>query len=228
MLKELIKSKHIILLIFCIFIFSNVIYTQDNNLESPEINKDGIYFRYYDNNASTVYLKSSFDKWNYRYAFYKTNNGYWELRLPLEEPLYQLKKGKYKYKLLVDGITTYDPLNYNRVKDEFGIPYSILIVPYDLYDYSKSPFNIEGDIYRFFMISNQSKTVEIAGSFNNFVPEELKNVSFIEDLFYIDIVLSKGTYYYSFIDDGKWKIDERNNEVVVDITERKLSKTVID
>lgn len=216
-----ILNLFIFLAIFLSF-FENEINSQSNI--SPKITDNGIYFRYINPTANKVYLKSSFDNWSYRYAFYKKDNNVWELRLPTNDPLYQLKKGEYEYRYIVDGVITYDKLNQNKKKDGFGVPISVLEVPYDMYDYTHSPINIKEDIYRFFAFSDDIKTFEIAGSFNNFVPEEMDKNEFRPDLYYKDINLSKGTYYYSFIRDGQWEIDYNNDSVVVDLTGRRLSK----
>lgn len=232
-MKMKILSKLFILgILFLMLVFlhnnKNLIAQENlNSLISPEIKQDGIYFRYFNNTAKKVYLKSSFDDWSYRYAFYKKSDGIWELKLPNKDPLYQLEKGQYHYRFIIDGINIYDKLNPEREKDQFGVPYSILNVPYDLYDYSHSPIKLENNIYRFFTFSNKSKTLEIVGSFNNFVPEEMIQDKFRDKLYYKDISLPSGTYYYCFIIDGKWEIDYRNDSIVVDSTRRKLSKTII-
>ncbi len=216
------------LIITLIFIFSSKISSQSSDYTSPEIKDDGIYFRCFNSKAKKVFLISSFDEWSYLYAFYKKNDNVWELKLPINDPLYQLKKGYYKYKFIIDGITTYDNLNPYIEKDDFGFSINILEIPFDLYDYSKSPLKIGNNIYRFFISSEIEATYEIAGSFNNFVPEEMKNDEMRQKLFYKDFILSPDIYYYSFIKNGVWDIDHKNDSLIIDITGRKLSKVIIE
>lgn len=227
MKKITIISMVLLLIVFGLFIKSdNYLVSQSLNYINPEIREDGIYFHYLNSKARKIYLKSSFDEWTYRYAFYKKDDSVWELRLPSKDPIYQLKKGKYKYKLIVDGVSMYDRLNLHKEKNDFGIIVSILDVAYDLYDYSYSPLKVKDNVYRFFVFSN-SNTLELAASFNNFVPEEMHKDEFRKNLFYRDVTLTKGIYYYSFINDGVWEVDRKNDSIVVDITGRKLSKTEI-
>lgn len=224
------KANLIIILFLVLLIFvtiSNTVSTQTKDYISPEIRADGIYFRYINPHAENVFLKSSFDEWTYRYAFYKKSESVWELRLPTVDPLYQLEKNDYKYRIIVDGVHIYDNLNPERVKDKFGMPLSILKVPYDLYDYTTSPLKLENDVYRFFIITDRSKSLEIAGSFNNFVPEEMIQDEYRPNIYYKDIILPKGQYYYAIIKDGMWQIDYKNDDMVRDYTGRNLSRFVI-
>lgn len=90
-----------------------------------EITADGVIFRYYDSDASKVYVVGDFNNWTptIDQMVDKNGDGHWTL-------FYPLAPGTYQYKFVIDG--TYwipDPRNPQTVSDGFDGGNSVLIIP---------------------------------------------------------------------------------------------------
>lgn len=66
----------------------------------------------------------------------------------------------------------------------------------------------------FNVYSPDSKSVEVAGEFNNWIPAKMKKGE--QGVWSIKLKLAAGTYQYKFVFDGSWEIDQANPNRVPD------------
>lgn len=220
-----------------IFIF--ILLVQFNSFSqktviNPQINlEDGIKFVYYNNYAKEVYLKSSFDQWKLKYEFKKKISikgiwdGHWELLLPISYEQFQLRKGTYKYKLIVDGEFIADPFNPNTVDDEMGFKISQFEIKQDLIDYNieTNPKLVKDtkNVWRFIYKNYQAKSVYLSGDFNQWNAYADQFVYIGDGTWEIKKKLAPGKYYYNFIVDDKWIKDPLNTNVARNVLGRAYS-----
>ena len=75
---------------------------------------------------------------------------------------------------------------------------------------NKQPFLVKDSLVRFFLRNHQEATrVMLAGSFNNWVPDQLAMQKTDSGWIY-DIKLGAGKFWYKFIVDGRWIVDRDN------------------
>ncbi len=75
---------------------------------------------------------------------------------------------------------------------------------------NKQPFTIQNSSVRFFLRNHhQADRVMLAGSFNNWVPDQLAMQKTDSGWIY-DVTLGPGKYWYKFIVDGNWIVDRDN------------------
>ncbi|MEO6488986.1 MAG: hypothetical protein ABIO04_03520 [Ferruginibacter sp.] len=155
----------------------------------PFISKDSTVTFYLRNhsNAKKVMLAGSFNNWiPDALPMTKTDSGW--------IAFVNLGPGKYWYKFISDGNWIVDDDNIQRENDGLGNMNSVF------YKVNHS-FKVQG--------YNSAKRVYVAGSFNNWRPNELqlwKTGTGWE----LPIYLAEGTHTYKFIIDGNWKTDAAN------------------
>ena len=66
----------------------------------------------------------------------------------------------------------------------------------------------------FNVYSPDSKSVEVAGEFNNWAPAKMKKAE--QGVWSLKKKLASGTYQYKFVFDGSWEIDQANPDRVPD------------
>lgn len=77
---------------------------------------------------------------------------------------------------------------------------------------NKAPFAEQGGTVRIFLRGfTKAKEVMLAGSFNNWVPNALA-MTRTDSGWIADLQLGPGKYWYKFIADGRWMVDEDNTE----------------
>lgn len=220
------KKSFILILITSLILFSNnlLISQEDDETSFPIVNENGITFQYHNNHAKKVFLKSSFDHWKLKYPFSKKItgrglwDGWWELKLPIQYKEFQLKKGSYTYKFLVDDEFVTDPLNSNKKEDEMGNQISYFVLENDLINYNinNNPIKVldKKYYYRFIFKSYSAKYIYIVGNFNhwNTYSHSLKYIG--NGTWEIILRLTPGKYYYNFIVDNKWIKDPLNTQLV--------------
>jgi 1,4-alpha-glucan branching enzyme len=135
-------------------------------------------------NAKEVQLIGSFNKWQQQELFMKKTAAGWQLP-------YVLGPGNYEYKFLVDGVAVTDPARPPSMKDAG----SFLVIERNY------TFRLKG-------FSN-SKTVYLAGDFNNWNPTAMPMKKEGNE-WLADVHLSIGKHLYKFIVDGEWIKDPDN------------------
>ena len=119
-----------------------------------------------------------------------------------------LEAGLIRYRIVVDGLWTYDPFNPRRFHDlRDGIWFSVLQVPEGI---RRKPMNVEkvdGRLYRFSYTAKPASRVSVVGDFNGWDP-------FIHELeespagkFHTLVRMPPGTRWYSFVVNGVWMGD---------------------
>lgn len=138
--------------------------------------------------AKKVVLTGSFNKWNEHNLQMKKGEKGWYLTL-------QLPPKQYEYKFIIDGKWTHDKTNNNKSINEFGGYNSVISI------------KKEAD---FLLVGHQNaKNVFLAGSFNEWNPEELKMTK-TDYGWYHSLNLHAGKHHYKFIIDGNWITDPNN------------------
>ncbi|MES2275813.1 MAG: hypothetical protein V4592_07315 [Bacteroidota bacterium] len=165
--------------------------TQDDGVG----NTNSIYYRYnYTFKlpghplARSVNVAGNFNNWNAnQLSLHRTADG-WERQMYLHD-------GIYAYRFMVDGEWIVDPQNPLTNKDAAGAVKSVLNL---------------GETVNFKLNSfTNAKQVCIAGSFNNWKPNDLfmqRNVNG----WAFPYTLAAGNYQYKFIVDGRWITDPAN------------------
>jgi hypothetical protein len=75
---------------------------------------------------------------------------------------------------------------------------------------NKQPFAVGDSVVRFFLRGHpDANRVMLAGSFNNWVPDQLAMQKTDSGWIY-DVKLGPGKYWYKFIADGRWMVDRDN------------------
>ncbi len=141
---------------------------------------------YYD--ARKVILAMSLNDWNEKeLKMTKTASG-WQL------PIY-LQRGTHFYKYIIDGNWITDPQNEAVKPDGMGNFNSVITI---------------GDPTIFSLLGyGNAHDVRLAGSFNNWNPEDLKLTKTTQG-WEIPYVLAPGNYEYKFIVDNEWIRDPKN------------------
>jgi len=142
-------------------------------LSGPQILKEGVKFSFYAPNAKEVYIAGDFNNWadnqdgvitNKEYLMEMDKNGVWSKTI-------SISPGRYKYKFVVDGNWTADPLG-ELANDDYGN--SLVKV---------SPAGIElgpkitanGVVFSYY--APNAEKVYIAGEFNNWADNQSGVVS---------------------------------------------------
>lgn len=66
----------------------------------------------------------------------------------------------------------------------------------------------------FSVYSPESKSVELAGSFNGWKPAKMKRSK--DGIWTVKVSLASGSYQYKFVFDGSWEVDSANPERIPD------------
>lgn len=88
---------------------------------APRVEGQELVFNYADAGAHAVFLAGDFNGWDYtRNPFAKIAEGRFRCRIPVPE------RGKFRYKLVVDGKWIVDPANLRKEEDQFKNVNSVL------------------------------------------------------------------------------------------------------
>jgi len=142
--------------------------------------------------AEKVYVAGSFNHWDPKATALSRVGDHWEKEV-------YLRQGSYTYKFVVDGEWITDPNNPNVVKDGEGNFNSLLLFG------ESTLFQLKG--------YESAREVYLAGSFNDWRPEELA-MEKAEGGWFIPYVLAPGNYEYKFVVDGQWILDPANVHTV--------------
>ncbi len=173
-------------------------------INSPIIMNDQILF-FFKEKAQRVLVAGDFNGW--KPELLMTPKATNLIQFIWEE---RLKKGIYKYKLIVDDIWVNDPYNTNYTLDESGQKVSFFELKEDFIPHAKYPLWTEKDFYLFRYENIKAKSVYLAGDFNNWNPYSLPLEDKGNGEFFIKIRLSPGVHAYCFVIDGEWKADPDN------------------
>ncbi len=164
--------------------------------EFPFVQGGQVLLRYFgDENTVSVKVNGSFNDW-VDLPLREVGNNVWELQVELEP-------GEYTYGFLVNGHWMTDPLNRNKVLDDFGNSLSILnVLPYPEsgpiingrnVTFTYSSFDDSGLLE----LDVQTDYVAVVGSFSNW--REVPLVKQSNNVWAVTQTLEPGDYYYSFV-----------------------------
>lgn len=191
---------------------------EDITFQSPLILSNSIIF-FYRGPATTVKLAGDFNNWSNSLSMEQTRSNLWVLSLRTRIP-----KGKYKYRLQVDGFWIPDPMNPEFENDYGRQKLSILHLTKDFIPKRKFPFWVSNNIYRFQYQSTNAQIITIAGDFNNWNPYSHQLTHKGAGIFEIELELNpKKIYLYSFIRDGTWVPDPNNRKQYVNDINRAVN-----
>ncbi len=238
-MENKMSKRQVITAFITIMIITFTVNTfgESKEFTNPKVTKKGLIFKYENSFAKSVYLKSSFDNWEHRYPFRKVHsyaskmwNGEWELLLPIEEYKFQLKKGTYKYKLLVDGYFVSDPNSQDVITTRASEKISAFTLKEDINYYNQSPISVKDKkhVYKFFYYNPDAKRVSFAANFNNYNPYNLPFQKREDGYWVLEIELLPGKTFYNFVVDGEWIKDPMNPHKVKDYYNRKIVRSMIE
>ncbi|MGC8870174.1 MAG: hypothetical protein ACP5PT_03675 [Brevinematia bacterium] len=189
---------------------ANDLSTFTNYFLSPIVSDDYILF-ISTNQAKVIKILLENKEWKPINMSYDEKSKLWYYQL--EE---NLKKGKYRYKLMIDDIITTDPLNPNLEPDGIGGFFSVFELKNDLEIIKSNPRKLSKSIYEFRYKDLNATKVILCGSFNNWNPYELEMKREEGGIWKIKIHLPKGKHYYYFIVDDEITPDPLNNKSLKD------------
>lgn len=145
-------------------------------------------------NARKITLAGSFNKWDANNIILEKKGNVWQKQLYLHD-------GTHTYRFLVDGKWVTDPANPATVKGDDGQTNSVIN---------------RGETVTFKLKGHpDAKKVCIAGSFNNWKPDQI-NLKKTPAGWVIVLIIPAGNYGYKFIIDGDWTTDLQNPRHVVE------------
>ncbi|MFN4245319.1 MAG: hypothetical protein ACK4F9_04130 [Brevinematia bacterium] len=181
-----------------------------NVLTSPIINPNNIIF-IATNKAKSIKVLLESENWKPMDMVYDDRARIWYYIYEKELP-----KGRYRYKLLIDGFITTDPLNRNRERDKIGGYFSFFELREGIEVYRGNPVHLGGGYYEFRYKDLKASKVVLVGSFNNWSPYELEMERGYGGMWKVRIYLPKGEHYYYFIVDDQITPDPLNTMTVKD------------
>lgn len=184
------------------------------------INK-GILFTFSSFRSKNIFLAGDFNNWT-PVPMRRNALGVYYHILPIRElesgVRYNNNSYVYRYKFLVDGLWTHDPVNPNRVDDGMGAYLSEYRVPGEdtnrqiTIQVVKEPYNEDERILKFAIFLPKIKNLSLVGNFNNWNPEHDLLTKDKDGVFRLNKRLKPGNYIYKYIADGKWIRDTYNPE----------------
>lgn len=182
-----------------------------------KILKKGILFTYAAFKAKNVTLSGNFNNWS-KLALKRGKYGVYYYILPVREMEYGKTSMDYEYKFLVDGIWVHDPQNKNKIDDGLGSYTSV----FHLSDYDANrrvsarvldtTYKSREKLIEFAIYLPRGQNLSLVGDFNNWNPEMDPLNKGKDGVFRLRKRLSKGTYYYKYVIDGKWILDTYNSQ----------------
>ncbi|URA09526.1 hypothetical protein [Thermospira aquatica] len=156
------------------------------------------------------------------YADYIVPNNYqfilWEVRWTN-----RLAPGRYRYRLMVDGVWISDPYNTQKVVDMTGVEFSYFDLDREFLPNVRYPLKVSNHVYRFYYKDDEAKTVSLVGDFNNWDPYSLPMVYKGAGEYEIEVKLRPGIHVYCFVVDGKWVPDPQNRYQYSDLAKNTVN-----
>ncbi len=173
-------------------------------INSPIITENSIVFFFRDK-AKKVAVAGDFNGWKPSLVMEEHGTNFWQAAWTQ-----RLRKGVYRYKLVVDNIWISDPHNTNTSVDESGQEVSSFTIASDFIPEIKNPLWLSNDYYRFSYKNLKARNVSLVGDFNNWNPYHLPLTNLGGGEFSAVIRLRPGLHTYSFVVDGEWRADPDN------------------
>lgn len=182
---------------------------------SPIFIDNHILFTYYNGEKYTRRVAIAFEYDNYRQVYSFVKNEYNVFFFIAEIPE---NTDVLNYRLIVDGVWTYDPINDNSFLSPEQLRVSSLNIPKIFNEYFTMPIINDNGNVRFIYKDQENKNIYLSGNFNNWDPFMLKMVEDKEDpgTYTISIRIAPGKHFYTFISDGITIQDPNNPRKAMD------------
>jgi 1,4-alpha-glucan branching enzyme len=173
---------------------------------------EGILFTLKSRQAKSVMIAGNFSGWK-THRMTRSKNGIWYYYLLADNDIYEIK-----YKFMIDGIWTPDPVNPDRVDDGAG-SYVSLTTPMRINEGKQLSYKIidKGSI-EFRIYRPDARFVSIVGDFNHWNPENDILNKGRDGIWRLKKRLPPGVYRYKYIIDGLWSPDIYNSKSGSDIS----------
>lgn len=186
----------------------------------------GILVTYYAPHARQVFLAGDFRNW-VKIPMTRNKNGVFFHVIPVREVEEGKRIRNYRYRFLVDGVWTHDPLNANRVDDGLGGYQSVFFLEREDVNRMAKPRVLkekvagEERLVEFAVHESHLKkkvhrptieNVSVVGDFNHWNPESDLMEKGKDGVFRIRLRLKPGQYAYRLVVDGKWVLDPLNED----------------
>jgi len=179
--------------------FEQNLYLQRLQSAQPPVIVNNVIIFSYEALPGTRLVAARFSHENFSmlHPFKRNENGIFVLALPIP-PTPQV----IKYRLMVDGIWTYDPQNPWQEPDSRGVVFSLFDCPGQEPQTWPSPVISKDGWVEFTYVYQTGRRVTLAGDFNAYDPFSLPLTEIRPGIYQIRIKLIPGSHYYYFIVDG--------------------------
>ncbi len=185
----------------------------------PIVTEEGILFRYEDhqNPPRYVMVSGDFNSWETPLLMKKNqHNIYVYMYSATDAHSVVLRKGRYRYRYLVDGIWQPDPRNDNTVYDSYDTALSFFEISTPLIILDQNPVHVERNRYIFYYKDIKARNVFLVGNFNNWNPYSHPMRKTRSGIWEISLDLIPGAYTYRFLVDGIYRKDPLSTQIVYD------------
>ena len=138
----------------------------------------------------------------------------------------QHKFNTLRYRLIIDGLWTIDPLNSNKYYDEsVNLYFSVVEAPGSVEFFTQKA---EDDSVHFIYKGKEGLNLRLAGTFTNWDPWIYELVETSPGLYELDLPLTSGTYYYSYYVGLTPILDNTNPNKAYSVDGRSVNYIVVD
>ncbi len=172
----------------------------------------GVLVTYKNRYAKNVMIAGDFSSWKLD-LMDRSRHGVWYYLVDGKN----LEKDK-RYKFIVDGIWTADPMNSVKMDDRAGSCVSIINGMNGDEGKHLTYRLIDNNTIEFRLYEPRAKMISLVGDFNNWNPESDLLEKDRKGIWRLQKRLSGGIYRYRYIVDGRWVYDLYNNDTASDGT----------
>lgn len=179
--------------------FEQNLYLQRLTSAQPPVVINNVIIFSYEAPRGTRLVAARFSHENYSvlHPFKRNEHGIFVLALPLPPTPLLIK-----YRLMVDGVWTYDPVNPWQEIDSRGIVFSLFDCPGQESQTWPSPVLLKDGWVEFTYAYQPGSRVTLSGDFNAYDPFSLPLAEIKPGIYQIRIKLFPGQHYYYFVVDG--------------------------
>jgi hypothetical protein len=187
--------------------------------EPPRVTEEGVLFTYKPERHLPRYVMVSgdFDGWRRPHLMARNEHDvFLFLYSAADERGRVIEPGRYRYRLLVDGVWLEDPANDQVVRDRHGEKLSVFEVERPVYRVERNPHQVGRDTYVFYYQGEADRYVRLAGDFNNWNPYSLPLKKNQAGIWEIEVTIPPGRHAYRFYVDGKYLSDPLGETTMYD------------
>lgn len=185
----------------------------------PLLIEDGVLFTYKPDKGLPRYVMVSgdFDNWRRPHMMARNEHDvFMFLYSSTDERGRIIDSGRYRYRLLVDGIWLEDPYNDKVTRDRNGVALSFFDVERAVYRVERNPRRVDRDTYVFYYLEPVDRYVRLVGDFNNWNPYSLPLEKNEAGIWEVEVTIPPGEHAYRFYVDGKYRNDRLGESTMYD------------